>query len=215
MSATNDETELYNFEQIEIQRTDCFLCQPAKQLVAHMGTDHYTMDGLGPLTDAYAIVATNEHGTGEEKDNHFRSPETARYAEKIQAMLATQFGTCVLTEHGKMPVCLPNTAADTHCFHPHFLLFPGAPYPLTECRDFFETNGDHFESLIDALQAASALQFYFLVSSRPGEYYIFDADGLPQQYARGIVAELLDRPGNRPSNELKMLILKEIQRMNE
>lgn len=184
-----------NFEQAESQRVDCFLCRPAEQLLAHVGSGYYTMAGLGPLSDGYAIIARDIHGAIDEQIDSFQFEEFAKYAERIQSVLSAQFGTCVLTEHGKMPLCQPNGMANSHCYHTHFLLFPGVPDPLHEFSDYFGVDGERFESLFDALKVAAKYPNYLLVSARTGEYFVFSADhGLPRQFARVVVAETLDNP---------------------
>ncbi|OGS78586.1 MAG: hypothetical protein A2Z94_06385 [Gallionellales bacterium GWA2_55_18] len=194
MSESNKAMWLKDFEQVESQRTDCFLCRPAAQLVAHVDSEQYTMAGLGPLADGYAIIATNTHSSDKEENTQLLSESFAKYSESVQAILATQFGSCVLTEHGKMPLCLPDAQSETHCFHKHLLLFPGVPDPCAEFYDYFDAEGEHFVSLFEALKFAAKLPRYLLVSSRVGEYLIFATQDLPRQFARVIVAELLDQP---------------------
>ncbi len=195
MNPTQEAIQLLAFEQGENQRGDCFLCRPAAQLLAHVGTGCYTMAGLGPLTDGYAIIATDMHGTTEEPDNPLLSEDFAKYAERVQSLLASRFGSCVLTEHGKMPICHPNGLTGSHCFHPHFLLFPGAPDPKQGFNDYFGSGGERFESLFSALKVAAQYPNYLLASTHAGEYFVFAAHyGLPRQFARVVVAEQLGKP---------------------
>lgn len=192
---TKKDNQLEQFADKESRREDCFLCCPSAPLLAHVGEECYTMAGLGPLSDGYALIATYQHGPIENLHYETQLRTLAEYSEKVQKILAVEFGSCVLAEHGKMSVCNPNRPAGSHCFHPHFLLFPGAPDPLPEFNDYFCSQGNHFESLSEALHWAIALPNYLLSSSRPGEYVVFPApDGLPRQFARGIVADALGHP---------------------
>lgn len=178
----------------ESLRDDCFLCRPSAQLLAHVGEECYTMAGLGPLCDGYAIIATYSHGSIEHPHSPNLMDKLAEYAECVQRVLSDEFGSCVLAEHGKMPICKPNRQSDTHCFHPHFLLFPGASNPLKDFREYFRSQGNCFRSLAEALRYAASLPNYLLASSKSSEYVVFQtADGLPRQFARAIVADALGK----------------------
>lgn len=179
----------------ESRRDDCFLCRPASHLIAHVGERCYTLAGLGPLSDGYAVVATDQHGPLEGAHSAALRTAWGRYSEWVQRVLEAEFGSCVLCEHGKMSICNPNRPAGSHCFHPHFLLFPGAPDPLPEFRDHFRCKGEFFSALPDALRSASGHASYLLGSPRPGEYFVFPAhDGLPRQFARATIADSLGTP---------------------
>lgn len=179
----------------ECRRQDCFLCRPASHLLAHIGDGCYTLAGVGPLSDGYAVVATDQHGPLEGAYGSALLTRWGQYSEWVQRALEAKFGTCVLAEHGKMSICNPNRPAGSHCFHPHFLLFPGAPDPLQEFRDHFRFNGEFFSTLPNALHRAFGLSNYLLVSPRPGEYFVFPAPGgLPRQFARAIIADSLGVP---------------------
>lgn len=179
----------------ESRREDCFLCRPSAQLLAHIGEECFTMAGLGPLSDGYALIAEFRHGLSGPHEDPKAAGRLARYTESVQKILAVHYGSCVLAEHGKMPICHPNWPQGSHCFHRHFLLIPGAPDPLPELSNYFTANGERFTSLFEALSYAATFPNYLLGSSQPGEYTIFPAgEGLPRQFARGVVAESLGQP---------------------
>lgn len=179
-------------EQEEVARTDCFLCRPAGKLLVDVGLEYFTMAGLGPLSDGYAIVATMTH-PDEEDNPPDPSPELAEYAASVHEALVGHFGSCVMTEHGRMPMC---QTIGSHCFHQHFLFFPGVPDPLKSFRKYFEFEGISFDTLSDALTFASTLSSnYLLVSANCNQYWIFPAaDGLPRQFSRVIIAEHVGSP---------------------
>ncbi len=188
-------TDPIAFALEESRRDDCFLCRPASHLLAHVGESCYTVAGLGPLCNGYAVVATDLHGPFEDSPGSAHLASWGRYSEWVQRALEAQFGTCVLAEHGKMSICNPNRRPGSHCFHPHFLLFPGVPDPLPEFRDHFRCEGEFFSTLPDALISASRLPSYLLGSPGPGEYFVFATpDGLPRQFARAIIADSLGMP---------------------
>lgn len=192
---STQKAELSKFARDESSREDCFLCRPSAQLLAHVGGECYTMAGLGPVCDCYALVATYQHGRIQTPDNPVLLKTIAEYCEISQRILSEKFGSCVLAEHGKIPVCNPNRPAGSHCFHPHFLLFPGAPDPLPEFEDYFSSKGDRFKSLTEAVRHAARLPSYLLGSSRPGQYTVFPIEnGLPRQFARLVVADSLGLP---------------------
>lgn len=181
-----------SFEAEEVARTDCFLCRPAGKLLANVGQQFLTMAGLGPLTDCYAIVATLSHESKGQEAPPSLTRDLANYASSVQQILAHKFGSCVLTEHGKLPLC---NAGGSHCFHPHFLLFPGVADPLNRFSEYFGFPGEKFGTLFEALSFAATLSNYLLVSARSNDYTVFQADqGLPRQFARLIIAEHLDTP---------------------
>lgn len=181
-----------SFEREEVDRKDCFLCHPAGKLLAHVGRNYFTMAGLGPFTDGYAVVATLSHGTIEQAVPPSLTQDLAEYAMAIQERLTTHYGSCILTEHGKMPIC---NASGSHCYHPHFLLFPGVSDPTKKVRDYFGCPGEQFQTLHQALSFASTIENYLLVSASTIEYLVFPVEnGLPRQFARLIVAEDLALP---------------------
>jgi len=117
------------------------------------------------------------------------------FAEEIRAFLIAQHGSCLLTEHGRVPVCAGTSGEhESHCFHAHFLLFPSSPDVMgqveKQCELFFSA-----ESLTNALSLASDLPEYFLISPSPQNYRVFRSVGrLPRQFARHLVASELGLP---------------------
>ena len=91
-----------------------------------------------------------------------------------------------------MPACLGfNGASDPHCFHAHFLLFPGAPSITADARKHFATE-DQFMDLLSALKGAREKDEYILISDRPEEVSVFTRPGkLIPQFARLLVAEAI------------------------
>ncbi len=181
-------------EQHEFERTDCFLCRPLSTLLVQVSTDAYTMAGLGPLCDGYAITSAIDHIEGLKSLDKSALKRYAEYAESVQRTLAQKFGNCVLTEHGNMPICNVHSDAhaQSHCYHPHFLMFPAKFDPMKSFWEYFCGPGRGFASLYEALVYGVSQKHYILVSPRIGRFEVFvPVDGLPRQLARGLVAESL------------------------
>jgi len=178
------------FSTTEVGRTDCFLCRPAARLLADVGPESFTMAGIGPLTPCYAIVSTIEH-LDQLKDTA-AIEKFAAYAAEIRRALINEYGSCLLTEHGHSPLCTLADAQTIHCFHPHVLLFPGAPGIQDNAAQSFKNESNIFSSLSDALKYGRNLDQYFLVSDTPASFSVYPAGGgLPRQFARVLVAEQL------------------------
>jgi len=176
------------FAKSEIERTDCFLCRPASRLLIDVEQTVFTIAGIGPLSPCYAIVATIEHL------DQIRDTATieqfAEYAEKIRQVLTNQFGSCLMTEHGHSPLCTLDNKKSVHCFHPHILLFPGAPSIIDSADEWFVNGGSRFNSLKNALKYGVDLAQYLLISESTESFKVYHVnEGLPRQFARALVAE--------------------------
>src|SRR5689334_15782005 len=105
----------------------CFLCAPAADLMYASNGRAFALCGLGPIVPGYSLVATKQH-TASAADAVADSTELPKFAEQIRGLLASRYGNCLITEHGRVPVCFdPSGTSDPHCYHAHFLLFPGVP----------------------------------------------------------------------------------------
>ena len=179
---------LSSFATYELERTDCFLCRPAVRLLVDVAPKFFTIAGIGPLSPGYAIVATIEHL------DKIRDATTIQqfsdYTGKIRQILTNQFGSCLLTEHGHSPLCTLADTKNVHCFHPHVLLFPGAPSILDSADECFSDGGTTFSTLAAALKFGVALPQYLLISESTSSFKVYPvAEGLPRQFARVLVAE--------------------------
>lgn len=172
----------------------CFLCNPPRDLVYAESDSAFALTGLGPILPGYTVVATKMHAASaadvNEQDSSF-----VPFAESIRSFLTSRFGSCLLTEHGRMPVCVGASGkADPHCFHAHFLLFPGAPAVLQEARRYF-ADEHRSDSLIRALEGAVDEKEYLLISPEPRSASILMRPGLLiPQFARKLVADAVGAP---------------------
>lgn len=175
----------------ECIREDCFLCRPNAALLAHVGDAGYTVSGLGPLAEGYAVVATHEHLKGlEEADLNLRSAY-ASYANMVANRLAEQYGGCFVVEHGNMAVCGVSVEGRAHCFHPHFLMIPAQCLHVGPFLEYFNSS-ETFGQLADAIEFGVGRGQYVLAGQAGGQFHIFLPNGeVPRQFARGLVAEQL------------------------
>lgn len=179
--------------EIELARQDCFLCKPSELLTVDSRKDAFTMAGLGPIVDGYAIVATRDHLYRLASSSAEYMVAYADYATQIRRKLAQHYGTCILTEHGNMPICGIDVYNHSHCFHPHFLLFPNGSSIFEAAREYFQYPGHQFSTLIEALNFGKSLNHYLLVSENEDGYFVFIPDkDLPRQFARALIAEGID-----------------------
>ena len=116
---------------------------------------------------------------------------------KVRDHLTVTFGgSCIITEHGRIPVC--NDPAehehDAHCFHAHFLVFPNAPDISGLARSYF-SDAHTFSELRQAMEYAAVHREYVLVSPTATEFTIFTKPlNLPRQLARSLVAHAIHCP---------------------
>ena len=175
--------------------TNCFLCAPDADLV-YLQTDEGTaLCGLGPLVPGYSVVATVNHVRSAADAALGEAPTLAPFATAVRARLIEQYGSCLLTEHGRVPVCDDvSGTTDPHCFHAHFLLFPAAPSIEGEARGYF-SSVETAASLGDALILAQAHEEYFLLSGHPAEYVVMTRPGrMIRQFVRMLVSDALGQP---------------------
>jgi hypothetical protein len=174
---------------------DCFLCNPRPELVYASVDESLALCGLGPLGPAYSIIATKAH-VRSAADAYNTVSGFIDFTNDVRAILDGLFGSSVLTEHGRLGACVgPSGASDPHCFHAHFLLFPGVPNIVENARSYFAE--DRLSStLSNAMQIANeSPDEYFLVSGSVDSFHIMTRPSeLIRQFARWLVAGALNTP---------------------
>jgi diadenosine tetraphosphate (Ap4A) HIT family hydrolase len=167
--------------------SNCFLCDPPSDLVFRE-TEHFiALAGLGPVVDGYCVVAAKAHTRSMADIPRSLKLQRSSFVNSLRQELTAKFGSCLITEHGRMAVC-SSGEHDHHCFHAHFLFFPGAPDIAQNAASYFLTVRD-FDNLEEALQAGSQLDEYLLVSPSMDQYSIFATPlHAPRQLARLLVA---------------------------
>src|ERR1017187_10505376 len=173
---------------------NCFLCRPGKHLVYAQDENCVALCGLGPIVPGYSIIGTKAH-VASAADAIESIPTLMTFAENVRFALTTKFGTCLMTEHGRVPVCTDAFGnSDPHCYHAHFLLFPGVPDLSNIAAPYFAAAQDAL-CMKDALKIGLALKEYFLLSPNSGSFYIMSRPTrLVRQFARLLVADSVSAP---------------------
>lgn len=174
----------------------CFLCSPNPDLLYSCDDRGIAVCGLGPLVPGYSVLAATNHIPSAADALAGSAPQFVDFVSDIRALLAHRFGRCLLTEHGRIPLCVRNPGStDPHCHHAHFLAFPDAPSVEETARGYF---GRVLEAsdLHEALRAVPPDEQYFLLSPEPSRVLILTQPAVfIRQFARHLVAQALDRPG--------------------
>jgi hypothetical protein len=166
----------------------CFLCRPDPRLVFRQGAAGLALAGLGPISPGYSVVGTTQHVHSLADLAAPKLRDFLYFAEEIRETLTARYGSCLLAEHGNSPLCEFDSSRDKHCFHPHFLLFPGAQ----DVAGLIEQEAgrlQQFNTLAGAVAAGAGRREYLLVSSSPTQFSVLVPDRmLPSQFARALVA---------------------------
>ena len=173
----------------------CFLCSPDPDLIYRKGPSGVALSGLGPIVSGYSVVATCEHIASAADAAAGQAPGFTAFACEVRVRLASLYGGCLLTEHGRVPVCVDvSGTTDPHCHHAHFLVFPQAPDLQARVREHF-LRADYAATLEEALWIAATHEEYFLFSQEPTHYLVLTRPGrIIRQFARLIVEEALGHP---------------------
>ncbi len=174
---------------------ECFLCKPQNDLIYHSDTAAFALCGLGPIVEGYSVVATRKHARSSADLTSLEEKEFRDFAIGVRSRLMSKFSSCLMTEHGRLPVCVDHSGtSEPHCYHAHFLLFPGAGDLEKSARSYFKKT-DAFDSLSAALESTKSLEEYYLFSSTPSSFLIMTRPGrIIRQFSRYLVAESQSRP---------------------
>ena len=150
--------------------------------------------GLGPVVDGYSVVATTDH-VASAADESRAGSSFASFASSVREKLVARFGSCLMTEHGRLPVCVdPSGTTDPHCFHAHFLMFPGITFPDESLTAYFLSQ-ERADSLDKALSLAREHEEYFLFSQDAQHFSVFVRPArIVRQFARLLVADAIGKP---------------------
>lgn len=173
----------------------CFLCGPDPELVYSCDETGVAICGLGPIVEGYSVVATRLHVRSMADAATGESPALLDYVARIRQLLTDRYGSCLATEHGRVPVCArTSNPADPHCYHAHFLMLPGSPTVEQTARAYF-ARAFEAATLQEALTIARLHDEYFLLSPDPSYYVILTHPGrIFRQFSRWLVANALDQP---------------------
>ncbi|MCP2214400.1 hypothetical protein [Bradyrhizobium diazoefficiens] len=164
----------------------CFLCDTSTDLTYLTSDNFVALVGLGPLVQDYSVIASKAHSKSMADVSQALWDERRDFVTAIRDELERQHGSCVITEHGRMAVC-DDYEHDTHCFHAHFLVFPGSQDISGQATSYF-SSVQSFDDLDSSLKHAGELEEYLLVSPRPDRFNIFAGPlHVPRQLARYLV----------------------------
>ncbi len=177
------------------ESTECFLCRPQATLIYDRGGFGFALCGLGPLVDGYSVIGATNHVRSAADLEGDEAGEFLKFVQKVRESLIQRYGSCLMTEHGRLPVCVDvSGSTDPHCYHAHFLLFPGVPSLEAKAREYF-AGAETATTLEEALAAARSHEEYFLFSPSPQRFVVMTRPGkLMRQFARYLVADALGRP---------------------
>jgi hypothetical protein len=173
--------------------TDCFLCEPDCNLIYARSESSVALCGLGPILPGYSVVTTARH-VASCSDAAGQDPTFIEFVENVRTMLVGRYGSCLITEHGRLGLCSSTDSLDQHCLHARFLLFPGAPGIGAKASAYF-ARVERKDTLAAGLDCARDVSEYFLVSENLESCLILTRPGnLIRQFARLLVAEAIGRP---------------------
>jgi diadenosine tetraphosphate (Ap4A) HIT family hydrolase len=164
----------------------CFLCSPSAELVFLESENFYALAGLGPVVDGYCVVAAKSHVKSMADVPLGQAGERDAFITLVRNRLIAMYGTCLITEHGRMTVCADEH--DHHCFHAHFLVFPGTEDVSALADSYFSTS-QAFTNLETSLAHGALHAEYLLISPSPTRFSIYSTPlNAPRQLARHLVA---------------------------
>lgn len=174
----------------------CFLCSPDRELVYHEDSRGIALCGLGPIVPGYSVVAPSQHLHSAADSVRVGDDGFLDLATDIRARLIERFGSCLLTEHGRIPVCTESThRPDPHCFHAHFLLFPGVPAVEHTARAYFGRVATATD-MREALQMVDDDEGYFFLSPNLSRFLVLTPPVLfIRQFSRLLVADAIGKAG--------------------
>jgi diadenosine tetraphosphate (Ap4A) HIT family hydrolase len=165
----------------------CFLCEPSTELVFLESQNFYALAGLGPVVDGYSVIAAKAHSMSMADIPPALSADRDAFLADVRTRLVGQYGSCLITEHGRMAVCAAGEH-DHHCFHAHFLAFPGTE-DVSDLASSYFANSAEFSTLEAAFAEAVLHPEYLLISPNPNRFYILSTPlNAPRQLARHLVS---------------------------
>ncbi len=182
--------------------SDCFLCDPRRELVFAESSNFRALLGLGPIVEGYSLIATKDHVPSMfDLDDHL-AKEFREFSAQVTEIISRLWGPPVITEHGRIGLCIKKQRRhESHCMHAHQLLFPGVP-PFDNCMEASLIEpiiADGFES---ARRMASHLTEYLYYEAPGGRVLIGNAPAhLRRQFFRAGAANAIGRPEFQSWNE--------------
>jgi len=174
----------------------CFLCVPDDNLVYARRGAFYAMLGLGPVVVGYSLIATTQHLPSMFDLDDETASELVEFTESVRSILRTHFSNCIVTEHGRVPVCEERDEGghESHCFHAHRLVFP-AELDLTHELENYGLRIEHYSDFSVARGSSLAGHEYLYFEKPDGSCVVCYAQRrLFRQFFRFVVSDLVGRP---------------------
>ena len=177
------------------EHPECFLCRPDHELVYTAEAGGTALCGLGPIVEGYSVLGAVNHVRSAADLGAIERGELVDFVGSIRRFLSEHLGPCLITEHGRVPVCQSVSGlSQPHCYHAHFLAFPNAP-DVTEIATAFFSRSIEATTLHEALDLARSEEDYFLVSPDPNRFLVFSKPPRTvRQLSRLLVATMMARP---------------------
>jgi diadenosine tetraphosphate (Ap4A) HIT family hydrolase len=195
----------------------CFLCALPGDLVIFEDEDFVCLAGLGPLVEGYCLVATRPHVKSMADLPARLISKRDALVSRVRRRLTEEYQRCLVTEHGRMVVCDDGTF-DAHCYHGHFLLFPGT-HDISPAASTYFGKRQSFSDLAAAMAHAATCDEYTLISPDPNHFNIFSVPlNLPRQFSRILVAANLGKLadahwGDHPQRDRALAIASNLRRL--
>jgi diadenosine tetraphosphate (Ap4A) HIT family hydrolase len=174
---------------------DCFLCDPSPDLLYKTSDNSVAMCGLGPIVPGYSVIAPRRHAASCADLVEPILSDFVSLVDSARQALTERFGPCLITEHGRVPTCAPeSTHAEPHCYHAHLLVFPNAPDVEQEILQHFARR-EKAMGLSGAFKLGRKHQEYFLFSPSRERFFVLTRPGrMMRQFARFLIAGALGKP---------------------
>jgi len=195
VGAESEGTERGRPKVCSMQRTTCFLCHPDPALVYDSSESFLALLGLGPLVEGYSLIASRAHIPSMFDLSDSQATELETFGATVQARLTKHWSPCVVTEHGRVGLCLESSGShDEHCFHAHQLVFPGAP-DFSSCLSDSTFRPIEAQSFTQARAVAGHLTEYLYYQRSDGSALVGHAAGHQgRQFFRRAIAEMVLHP---------------------
>lgn len=168
----------------------CFLCNPDTDLLYLSSTRFHAMLGIGPVVEGYTILSTKNHIRSMFDMPSDNIQEYYDFHRKVLELLSSLYGTVIITEHGRVPICdFYNLNRESHCYHAHQLLFPINIDLLPSLKQNFPKMVKTYCNFTEARQSRTSEGEYIYYEAPNGICYVAQNVKFARQYFRMLVAE--------------------------
>lgn len=168
----------------------CFLCNPSTDLLYLSSPQFYAMLGIGPVVEGYTIISTKDHIRSMFDMPSDKIQEYYNFRRKVLELLSRLYGTVIITEHGRVPMCdFYCLNRESHCYHAHQLLFPINLDLLPRIKQNFPKMVKAYSNFTEASQSCTSEVEYIYYEAPDGICYVAQNVKFARQYFRMLIAE--------------------------